>query len=86
MPERNYAIRYSIEPWNKPVPLVAFGQKIRNGITVSTDNHGYADRLFIISEVDCTYLLLDSEEGANLSRERLLSIKEAIDHYLEHHA
>jgi hypothetical protein len=87
--KHKYGVRYKVEDWNKPRP--AGGKQVQAGITVSDDDHGYADAVFVASIVRKpngeteSVLLLDSDSGGLPTREMLLLIREAIDHQLECH-
>lgn len=86
---KSYAVRYSVEPWNKPVPSSAKGPRARPGITVSTNDYGYTDLLFLASILeDGSVLLLSSEQRdeGRPSRALLERIRDQINHQLEHHA
>ena len=73
---KNYKIRYRIEPWNKPA---SGGKKVADGITVSDDDYGFTDRVFLRSFVDGTVLAVDSEAGGCADRGCLMEISRAID-------
>lgn len=84
---KNYAIRYLVEEWNKPSNG---GVRLMPGITVSPDDHGYTDRLLVVSilydgdEIDSA-LILDTKTKGPPDREIMEFLKEHIEHYLEHH-
>lgn len=93
---RRFAVRYFIDPEWKKEPegdRDREGSKIP-GVTVMSENYGYADRLFVASiaykeggksdEVS-SILLLDSREGHELSRGTLEMVKAAIEHHLDIH-
>lgn len=87
--EQIYKIRYSIELWNKP-PDQEFIQ-VRKNVRVTKTDYGYTDELFLASilknedgSVD-SVLLLDSEDGPNITKSKLLLIRDAIDHHLKNH-
>jgi len=79
---RNYHLRYSVEEWNKPPGPV--GRQVADGVTVSADDHGYCDDIFIASIMHkrakgetCSVLLL-GKDGAP-SREVLELVRDAIN-------
>jgi len=84
-----YAVRYLVEQWNKPRP--EGGKKVRDGIVLSDDNHGYADAVFVASVMKTddgeigSILLLDSDNGHLPSRTMLEAVRDQINHHLEHH-
>jgi hypothetical protein len=87
---KNYRFRYKVERWEKPPQGV--GERVRPGLRVSQDDHGYADGLFIASLVEqengTTSIALLSSEGnpeGKPSKELLQLIRDQIDHYLEKH-
>lgn len=91
MSDHAYKVRYSIEPWNKPVPPREIGAEFAPGITKSKTDFGYTDILFIGSvlvdeEGEYSSIMLMSSEGNLIpSRKLLEAIKGQIEHMLEHH-
>lgn len=90
MPNQRYRFRYSVEPWDKPVPTEDVGERAAPGVRASNSNYGYTDRLFVVSFVEDedgseSVLMLDSKDGPKLSREILETVRDQIDHYLDEH-
>lgn len=88
MSEPIYKIRYSVEPWNKPVPVAT--REVVPGIRTAKGDYGYTDVLFLASvmldedgEIG-SVLLLESGRGSP-SRKLLEVIRDQINHHLEHH-
>lgn len=87
-PNRVYGVRYYVEHWGKPREGV--GKKVVDGISVSVNNHGYTDELFLASILNKkdggkSVLLMDSVNGIEPSREMLELVRDHISHHLEHH-
>lgn len=88
---RTYAVRYSVSPWRKSVPIENEGRKVGiPNVTVSDDQYGYTDTLFAASilrggngEVESIFLV-DTDTSIP-TREMLLMVRDAIDHQLEFH-
>ena len=87
---QKYAIRYSVEPWNKVIPA-ALGRSVAPGVRMTGTNYGYTDAIFLASIIKTedgkidSIVLMDSESGAYPSRDMLLVIKAQIEHHLECH-
>ena len=80
---KKYAIRYFVEPWDKPPPSDA--DLVMAGVRASPDNYGYTDSLFlasIIKNVDGSVesvLLMDSDNGPNPSEQMLRLVRDQIN-------
>lgn len=94
---RLYAVRYYVEPWGKPVPqrVIDKGDRVKDGITVSPDNHGYTDQLIAVSIVfnsgiigdwkTASMLITDSNTGKIPEKRTLEHLREVIDHMIKKH-
>lgn len=88
---RKYRIRYYLETGSFSRPQDAV--QVRDGISVSNDNYGYADDVFVASILhdesgNPSSILLLSGEGNPAgapSRKMLETIRDLINHTLEEH-
>jgi hypothetical protein len=83
-----YKIRYVIEPWDKPVPGPV--TPVGDGQSVSADNSGYADYLFVVSGVEApdgnleSMMVADTRRGVGASRAAMVAIRDLLNHLLDH--
>lgn len=93
MEDQIFKVRYSVEPWNKPVPNIENSKLESPGIRTVSDKYGYTDVLFLASclqdddgNID-SILILSSEDSSKPrpSRELLEAVRDQINHHLEHH-
>ena len=69
----SYRMRYFVEPWDKP-PEGVVTRTDQPGVSVSSDNYGYADAL----------LVSESPDGRPTKDTLLLALAH-IEHYLKEH-
>ena len=90
MNQRNYKVRYLVEPWNRP-PENLSDRRPMPGVVVSANNYGYTDTILVVSILrdkqgtPTSVLMLDSDSGGRPNRELLELVRQHIDHYLSNH-